>query len=504
MPGPQFPCVPRHPRSTPPPPPHTHTLHPNNCAQAGSAASGGLESAESDADETAFAKCRPVVPLIAGGMGAGPGAGAAPMDTDGDAAAAAAASATAGPAAAPPAGGVAAPATPSISGQDGAAAAPARAPLRCHCHVLYASEPLFVLLRLHCLLYERLRTARQCAVSASSGASFAVGPAGPHPGGAAWTPAAAALHARYLDLARQLVEGRLEPGAYEDATRALLGTNSYQLFTLDKVVAKAVRQAALVAADELAGKLVELWRYECARGLPTADAVYHANARVLVHDEPAFRVEVEAGTRAVRVHLLDADRLEVPLGVLDPAFREYVEGYVHGAAGADAPVRVCLARSLAAGGAGAAAEPALPPSVLVNGLECKLCCVAQQKKKVAYVLGTEDCFYRTPRRGSKSGTADARDARSAKFRRWVEERSAAGAALDQLAAAAPAAAAAGAAAGEDGQAHEPAAPQVAQGSWQDGGGGDAPAPQEPAGREEEGETAQAAALLAAAAAGGYD
>lgn len=45
------------------------------------------------------------------------------------------------------------------------------------------------------------------------------------------------------------------------------GTNSYVLFTLDKLVGKIVKQLQLVHSDEVGARLVELWRYENARGV---------------------------------------------------------------------------------------------------------------------------------------------------------------------------------------------------------------------------------------------
>ncbi len=50
------------------------------------------------------------------------------------------------------------------------------------------------------------------------------------------------------------------------------GTNSYVLFTLDKLVSKTVKQLQLVHSDDVAAKLVELWRYENARGVEVRDA----------------------------------------------------------------------------------------------------------------------------------------------------------------------------------------------------------------------------------------
>ena len=254
-------------------------------------------------------------------------------------------------------------------------------------------------------------TARLCAVSVTRGVSAAVGPAGPSPEGAAWTPAAAALHDEFLGLARRVIEGRLEPGAYEDAVRSLLGTSSYQLFTLDKVVARAVKQLQTASGDELAGRLAELWRYECARGAANDDGVYFANARLLLHEEPAFRAAVSPAGE-LGVHVVEADRLELGAGTLDPGFRAYVDAYVsdaanHGhvrayvgaGAGAgeaegeeeeDVPASLCLRRNLARAGRGAAKTP-----VLVNGLECKLCYVAQRAKKVHTVGGGAPFLERT-------------------------------------------------------------------------------------------------------------
>lgn len=45
------------------------------------------------------------------------------------------------------------------------------------------------------------------------------------------------------------------------------GMSSYVLFTLDKLVQKVVKQVQLVLQEEQSHRLVELWRYEAARGV---------------------------------------------------------------------------------------------------------------------------------------------------------------------------------------------------------------------------------------------
>ena len=62
-------------------------------------------------------------------------------------------------------------------------------------------------------------------------------------------------------------------------------------------------------------KLLELWRYECARAPGAfADAVYAANAHVLLHDDPCFRLESRDADGALTLQLLDPDRTEVAPG----------------------------------------------------------------------------------------------------------------------------------------------------------------------------------------------
>ena len=62
-------------------------------------------------------------------------------------------------------------------------------------------------------------------------------------------------------------------------------------------------------------RMLELYAYERSRA-PGAfsDAVYNANAHVVLHDDPAYRLESVEATGELTVQLLDADRTEVPAG----------------------------------------------------------------------------------------------------------------------------------------------------------------------------------------------
>lgn len=238
-----------------------------------------------------------------------------------------------------------------------------------------------------------------------------------------WSPEAAAIHSNFMDMVGSLLRGQTDPSVYEDDCRALLGTNSYELFTVDKLLSKLIKQMQLVLAEESLSRLMDLWRYENARTVPVMDAVYYSNAHIVLGDEQCFRFE-HTLDRMMTVQVMEPDRADPVPAILEPAFREYVEEFMDNedspvaASAASEGTRVCLGRSLPASSDAAAMETALRSARIVNGLECKLGSNQQSKiKKIAYVLGTEDFFYRP---GRKAEQWD--DSRSAKFRGWLSKK----------------------------------------------------------------------------------
>lgn len=353
----------------------------------------GGEEDEEPANQSEYISCRPIAPLVS--------AMAATQEK---------------------------PSTPTAAAADGA--------LVPHCRVFYGNESLYVLFRLHQILYERLRTARQCAKQKAE--------EGPKD--------AAALHKEFMDMVESLIEGRMDPSIYEDDCRALLGTNSYQLFTIDKLVQKLVKHAQACLGEEPTARLVDLWKYENSRGLHVMDGVYYANARVILVDEPAIRFE-HTHDRMLNTQYMEGEKCDVP-PVLEPSFRKYIETYVDGELGppvgttapdvesiltapgvasgpAQVPAevavaRVCLKKNLTKVGPAAKANgdweasmaEILSKAVLSNGLECKLGSTAQQRvKKIAYVLGTEDYFLSKRRRVGGNGGG-----RVAKFNAWFDSQ----------------------------------------------------------------------------------
>ena len=125
---------------------------------------------------------------------------------------------------------------------------------------------------------------------------------------------------RFMNALYSLLDGSSDNTKFEDDCRAIIGIQSYVLFTLDKLIYKLVKQVKYisssfcllhtiisflplkylfilfqlqaVAADEMDTKLLQLYAYEKSRKPGKfVDMVYHENARVLLHDENIYRIE---------------------------------------------------------------------------------------------------------------------------------------------------------------------------------------------------------------------
>lgn len=70
-----------------------------------------------------------------------------------------------------------------------------------------------------------------------------------------------------------------------------------------------------MCAGAAAQKLLELYKYESSRDpAHFSDAVYNANAHVLLHDDSCFRFESREAEGTLTIQLLDPDRTEVAPG----------------------------------------------------------------------------------------------------------------------------------------------------------------------------------------------
>lgn len=69
---------------------------------------------------------------------------------------------------------------------------------------------------------------------------------------------AARLHREFMSMLRRVLDGHMDSSNFEDSCRALLGTNSYVLFTLDKLIQKFIKHMAVRCACEPTHMLTKL------------------------------------------------------------------------------------------------------------------------------------------------------------------------------------------------------------------------------------------------------
>ncbi|GMY26135.1 paired amphipathic helix protein Sin3-like 4 isoform X1 [Fagus crenata] len=256
--------------------------------------------------------------------------------------------------------------------------------------VFYGNDSFYVLLRLHQTLYERIQSAKVNSSSAERKwrASNDSSPTD--------------LYARFMNALYNLLDGSSDNTKFEDDCRAIIGTQSYVLFTLDKLIYKLVKQLQTVATDEMDNKLLQLYAYEKSRKPGRfVDIVYHENARVLLHDENIYRIECSSTPTRLSLQLMDYghDKPEVTAVSMDPNFSAYLHSdFLSVVPEKKEKSGIFLKRNIhkdANGDELSATCQAMEGLQVVNGLECKIAC---NSSKVSYVLDTEDYLFRVKKK----------------------------------------------------------------------------------------------------------
>ncbi|CAJ1940000.1 unnamed protein product [Sphenostylis stenocarpa] len=254
--------------------------------------------------------------------------------------------------------------------------------------VFYGNDSFYVLFRLHQTLYERI----QCAKVNSSSAERK------------WRASndtnSTDQYGRFLNALYNLLDGSSDSTKFEDDCRAIIGTQSYVLFTLDKLIYKLVKQLQAVAADEMDNKLLQLYAYEKSRKPGrSVDLVCHENARVLLHDENIYRIECSPAPTQLSIQLMDYgfDKPEVTAVSMDPNFSAYLHNdYLSIVPDKKEQSGIYLKRNKRKQGSrDEFSSQAMDGLQIINGLECKIAC---NSSKVSYVLDTEDFLYQTRRK----------------------------------------------------------------------------------------------------------
>ena len=128
------------------------------------------------------------------------------------------------------------------------------------------------------------------------------------------------VYQRFMHMLVQLVKGDIETSKFEDDCRLLLGTNSYELYTLEKVVEKIMGQVQSVTHDSSAhtgARHLALLEYEHLRaagegtsaqpGVGPLGATYFGNACNLSGEEGCYSFCYSTASNQLTIGLLEVD-----------------------------------------------------------------------------------------------------------------------------------------------------------------------------------------------------
>ncbi|XP_055810193.1 paired amphipathic helix protein Sin3-like 4 isoform X2 [Solanum dulcamara] len=254
--------------------------------------------------------------------------------------------------------------------------------------IFYGNDSFYVLFRLHQTLYERLQKAKLHSSSSEHRwrVSNAINPT--------------ESYSRFKSALYNLLDGSSDNAKFEDDCRAIIGAQSYLLFTLDKLIYKIVKQLQTIATDELESKLLQLYAYETSRNSSTfSDLVYHENVRALLHDETIYRIACSSKPTRLSIQLMDYvyDKPEMSAVSVDPNFAAYLSNELLSAIPQKENPGVFLTRNKRKSGVRdeTFTSEAMKGLKFFNGLECKIAC---SSSKVSYVLDTEDFLIRSRKR----------------------------------------------------------------------------------------------------------
>ncbi|KQK08163.1 hypothetical protein BRADI_2g40052v3 [Brachypodium distachyon] len=267
--------------------------------------------------------------------------------------------------------------------------------------LFYGNDSFYVLFRLHQILYERILSAKTNSSTTEK----------------KWRTSKDTMssqqYSKFISALYDLLDGSSDNTKFEDDCRSIIGTQSYVLFTLDKLIYKVVKQLQAIASDEMDNKMLQLYMYEKSRSPGRFfDLVYHENARVLLHDESIYRFERRSNPTRLSIQLMEYghEKPEVTAVSIDPNFSSYLyDEYLSSISNTKSSDDVFLVRNKRKHGSNNGSQASLEVMddfMVTNGLECKISC---KSSKVSYVLDTEDFLFRMRKRRRVSSAPDKAD-----------------------------------------------------------------------------------------------
>ncbi|XP_029126334.1 paired amphipathic helix protein Sin3-like 3 isoform X2 [Cajanus cajan] len=232
--------------------------------------------------------------------------------------------------------------------------------------VFYGNDSFYVLFRLHQTLYERIQSAKVNSSSAE------------RKWRASNDTCSTDQYGRFMNALYNLLDGSSDSTKFEDDCRAIIGTQSYVLFTLDKLIYKLVKQLQAVSTDEVDNKLLQLHAYEKSRKPGRfVDVVYNENARVLLQDENIYRIECSPAPTQMSIQLMDYgyDKPEMTAVSMDPNFSAYLHNDFLSVVPDKKESGIYLKRNKRKfASSDEFSSQTMDGLEIINGLECKIAC----------------------------------------------------------------------------------------------------------------------------------
>ncbi|CAN8305638.1 unnamed protein product [Cochlearia groenlandica] len=251
--------------------------------------------------------------------------------------------------------------------------------------VFYGNDSYYVIFRLHQMLYEKIQYAKKHSEKKFKAPDNT--PPDSYP--------------RFMDALYYLLDGSSDNTKFEDKCRAIFGSQSYVLFTLDKLVHKFVKHLHVVASDETDTKLLQLYAYEnCRKPERLFDIVYHENARALLHEANIYRIRYSSAETRLSIQLMNSwnDHLEVTGVATEPDFANYLQNELLTSIDEEENRGLFLKRNkkkLTGLDESSGMAIAMEGLNIINELECVITC---SSSKMKYAANTSDMLYRSKQR----------------------------------------------------------------------------------------------------------
>ncbi|KAF4322320.1 hypothetical protein JM18_003412 [Phytophthora kernoviae] len=174
--------------------------------------------------------------------------------------------------------------------------------------LFYGNQHAYAFLRLYQMLHNRLERAYDlCEKAKRNRTRRTINPAAralahAHHSLAASTKEKTGDYQAFLSKLYSLIDGSVDSSKYEDCCRNLMGSTSYFLFTMDKLVTLVLKQMQHLANDDTCQELTKAFSEQHGESKPsnladaeTKSAAYLSKTKSIFEGEGAFRIEFNPG-----------------------------------------------------------------------------------------------------------------------------------------------------------------------------------------------------------------